>query len=84
LGVVPNELYSGGMTYLNRDVLLVSNPPSEEAWLYLSQAANYAIAPAAATPPAWQQVAQRGEAVLVSRSGGCIVVPEAARPRYTR
>ena len=84
LGVVPNELYSGGMTYLNRDVLLASNPPSEEAWLYLSHAANYAIAPAAATPPAWQPVAQRGEAVLVSRPGGCIMVPEAARPRYTR
>ena len=84
LGVVPNELYSGGMTYLNRDVLLASNPPSEEAWLYLSEAANYAIAPAVATPPAWQPVAQRGDAVLVNRPGGCIAVPEAARPRYGR
>jgi len=84
LGVVPNELFSGGMTYLNRDVLLVSNPPSFEAWQYFAQAANYAIAPAVATPPAWQPVAQRGDAVLVSRPGGCIVVPEAARPRYGR
>jgi phosphatidylinositol glycan class B len=84
LGVAPNVLYSGGMTYLNRDVLLSSNPPSEEAWLYLSQAANYAIAPAGATPPEWQPVAQRGDAVLLSRPGGCIVLPETARPRYTR
>jgi phosphatidylinositol glycan class B len=84
LGVVPNELFSGGMTYLNRDVLLASNPPSFEAWQYLAQAANYAIAPAIASPPAWQTVAQRGDAVLVSRPGGCIEVPEAARPRYGR
>ena len=84
LGVVPNVLYSGGMTYLNRDVLLDSNPPSEEAWLYLSQAANYAIAPVGATPPEWQPVAQRGDVVLLSRPGECIVLPEAARPHYTR
>jgi len=84
LGVVPNELFSGGMTYLNRDVLLASNPPSFEAWQYLAQAANYAIAPAVATPPAWQPVAQRGDAVLVSRPGGCIAVPDASRPRYGR
>ncbi len=84
LAVVPNELFSGGMTYLNRDVLLASNPPTADAWLYFSQAANYAIAPAGLTPPDWQPVAQRREAVLVRRPGGCIVVPEAARPHYTR
>jgi len=84
LGVVPNELFSGGMTYLNRDVLLTSNPPTFEAWEYLAQAANYAIAPGGLTPPAWQPVAHRGGAVLVSRPGGCIAVPEAARPRYSR
>ena len=84
LGVVPNELFSGGMTYLNRDVFLASNPPTEDAWLYLSQAANYAIAPAVASPPGWQSVAQHGEAVLVTRPGGCIAVPEKARPRYSR
>lgn len=84
LGVVPNELFSGGMTYLNRDVLLASNPPTEEAWAYLSQAANYAIAPASLSPPAWQPVAERDGAVLVTRPGGCIAVPEASRPRYGR
>jgi len=84
LGVVPNELFSGGMTYLNRDVLLASNPPTEDAWAYLSRAANYAIAPASLSPPAWQQVAERGGAVLVTRPGGCIAVPEKSRPRYGR
>jgi hypothetical protein len=84
LGVVPNELSSGGMTYLNRDVFLASNPSSFEAWQYLAQAANYTIAPAVATPPAWQPVAQRGESVLVTRPGGCTEVPETARPRYGR
>ncbi len=84
LGVVPNELYSGGMTYLHRDVLLASNPPTQEAWRYLSQAANYAIAPAGLTPPDWQPIARRGDAVLVSRPGQCIDLPEAARPHYGR
>jgi phosphatidylinositol glycan class B len=84
LGVLPNELYSGGLTYLNRDVFLASNPPTDEAWRYFAQAANYAIAPANLTPPAWQPVTQRADAVLVSRPGGCIAVPESARPRYGR
>jgi phosphatidylinositol glycan class B len=84
LGVVPNELFSGGMTYLNRDVLLTSNPPTLDAWLYLAQAANYVIAPSGATPPDWQPVAQRRDAVLLTRPGECIALPESARPHYTR
>jgi hypothetical protein len=85
VGVMPNELYSGGMTYLNRDVLLASSPPSGKAWLYLSPIANYVIGPAGVvTPPDWQRVAQRGDVVLLSRPGECIVLPEKARPQYRR
>jgi hypothetical protein len=83
VGVVPNELYSGGMTYLNRDVLLAS-PASRESWLYFSQAANYVICPSGAFPQGWQRVSQRDNVVLLRRPGECIVLPEEARPLYPR
>jgi GPI mannosyltransferase 3 len=83
LGLMPNELFTGGTTYLNRDVLLVS-PSSRPAWAFFSQAANYAVAPIAATPPGWHRVAQRDGVALLARPDGCVAVPEDMRPRYSR
>ncbi|MGD0838816.1 MAG: hypothetical protein ABSB49_19445 [Polyangia bacterium] len=84
LGVVRNEIYSGGTTYLNRNVLLASNPASEKAWVYLLAATNYIIAPASVRPSEWQPIAQRDNAVLSSRQGECVALPETARPHYPR
>ncbi len=83
LGLLPNELFSGGKTYLHRDSILTS-PTSRPMWLLMSQAANYAIAPSGASLPGWHPVAERGGVTLLDRSGGCIPLPERYRPRYTR
>jgi len=83
MGLMPNELFSGGMTYLHRDVILAS-PHDRQAWPMASQAANYAIAPARVVPPGWHRVAQLDEVALVSRPGDCLVVPEQYRQTYLR
>jgi len=83
LGLMPNEMFSGGMTYLNRDVILTS-PANRQVWLLMSQAANYAVADDLTTPPGWQHVAERRGVALLRRSGGCISIPERYRPKPAR
>jgi len=83
LGLMPNELFSGGNTYLHRDVILTS-PRSKELWTLMSKAANYAIAPGVPGPPGWQRVAERDGVTLLKRQGGCISLPEEYRPKYSR
>jgi hypothetical protein len=83
LGLMPNELFSGGMTYLNRDVLL-SSPANRQVWLLMSQAANYAVADSVASPPGWRRIGERDGVALLTRSGGCVSLPESYRPRYGR
>ena len=83
LGLMPNELFSGGKTYLHRDVLLTS-PKTRELWLLMSNAANYAVAPDVPGPPGWHRVAERGGVTLLKRPGECAALPDAYHPRYTR
>ena len=80
LGLVPNELFSGGTTYLGRDVLLTS-PQSRETWFLFSQAANYAVSPTPAVPPGWHRISQQDGVALVTRSGPCISVTEEYSPK---
>lgn len=83
LGLMPNELFSGGTTYLHRDVLLTS-PRSRELWSLMSKAANYAVAPDIPGPPGWRRVARGQGVVLLNRPGECISLPPEYRPKYTR
>jgi len=83
LGLMPNELFSGGTTYLHRDVLLVS-PQRRQSWMFMARAANYAVAEAALLPPEWHRVAIRGDVALLGREGGCSALPEIYRPKYKR
>jgi hypothetical protein len=83
LGLVPNEMFSGGTTYLNRDVLLTS-PTSRQMWLLFSQAANYAVSAPAVLPPGWHRVAQQNGVALVTRPSGCVSLPEEYRPKAKR
>lgn len=83
LGLMPNELFSGGKTYLHRDVILTS-PKSKSHWLLMSKAANYALAPDIPGPPGWNRVAERGGVVLLKRPGSCMALPEEYRPKYSR
>jgi hypothetical protein len=83
LGLMPNEMFSGGMTYLHRDVLLTS-PANRQLWLLMSQAANYAIADGSVTPPGWQRLDERRGVTLLRRSGECISLPESYRPKPAR
>jgi hypothetical protein len=83
LGLMPNELFSGGKTYLHRDVILTS-PRSREHWLLMSKAANYAITPNVPGPPGWDRVAERAGVTLLKRPGDCILLSEQYRPKYSR
>jgi len=83
VGVVPNELFSGGYTYLHRDVPLTS-PGRPAEWPPLSKAANLAITAREVRPPGWEAIAEQGDLVLRRRSGPCAELPEAFRPRYIR
>ncbi len=83
LGLMPNELFSGGTTYLHRDVLLTS-PRSRALWGLMSRAANYAVAPDIPGPPGWRRLAQHEGVVLLKRPGECIPLPPEFRPKYAR
>jgi phosphatidylinositol glycan class B len=83
LGLMPNELFSGGTTYLHRDVLLTS-PSTRPMWALMSQAANYAVSPKAAQPAGWHAVAEHEDIVLLNRPGQCLALPEPYRPTYAR
>jgi GPI mannosyltransferase 3 len=83
LGLMPNELFSGGTTYLHRDVLL-NSPQSRALWGLMSKAANYAVAPDIAGPPGWRRIAQDKGVVLLKRPGECVSLPAELRPTYAR
>jgi len=83
LGLIPNQLFSGGTTYLNRDVLLTS-AASPQLWLLMSQAANYAISASRVKPPGWRPVAVRDGVSLFTRPDGCVPLPDKYRPKYQR
>jgi hypothetical protein len=83
IGVVPHELFSGGLSYLGRDVFL-SSPTSIKEWPLFSQAANFAVMPAAVQPPGWNVVATSDDVVLRQRAGTCVPLPPDQRPRFIR
>lgn len=83
VGIVPNELFSGGLSYLGRDLFL-SSPSRLDEWPIFSRAANFAVTPANVHPPGWKVVAASNNLVLQQGAGDCVPLPPDLRPRYIR